>query len=116
MKKKIDYSATILITLLGFAHTTLTPILAKQFNSNPLDFAAIGIAFIFLGFLNFSRLRTNEITTNISCVIANFLGIFWICFGFIHEESFTQGFLPLIDLCTLFVLSILDTRESRNVN
>lgn len=105
MKKISDYIATILTIFLGTAHTILTPVLSKEFDSNPLDFAAIGLAFMFLGFLNLSRIKANKNIIDLLCLISNFFILVWICFGFIYEESFTQGLGILVIVYRLCLIS-----------
>jgi hypothetical protein len=116
MKKKSDYIAAILTIFLGTAHTILTPVLSKEFNSSPLDFAGIGLAFMFLGFLNLSRIKADEKTIAILCLISNLLIIAWLCFGFIYEESFTQGIGISVIVCVLFINSIIDVRKPGHIN
>ncbi len=114
MKKKTDYIATILIILLGTAHTALTPVLAGKFGSDPVEFSAIGLAFIFLGFMNLSRIIGYNRLVSGLCLIANLLGIGWLCLGFIHQKSLAlQGSIPFVVLIYLLIVSVIDVQKSK---
>ncbi|MFO7368767.1 MAG: hypothetical protein R6X09_00680 [Bacteroidales bacterium] len=114
MSKRIDFIATMIIVFLGSAHTALTPILAKEFNSPPADFAAIGLVFIFLGLINLVRNKTSLKLTNTVCLAANLLGLAWLCFSAFNENKIeVQGIIPFVALCYLTVQSAISLKQNQ---
>jgi hypothetical protein len=116
MQKKIDFVTTILLIALGGAHLALTPMLATEFNSDPADFAAIGLAFVFLGLLNLARYINTGRPISIICLIANLLGVAWLCYSFVHAMSIEpQGILPFVALCFLVIRSIVEIHRNKKI-
>lgn len=92
MRKKLDYVSTILLLLLGSAHTILTPVFYKTFDLNALWFAGTGLAFVFLGFLNISRMKTTDNTIKILCLVGNGLA-FVYCIFIVLKLGEPQAFI-----------------------
>ena len=114
MSRRIDFIAIIIIIVLGSAHTALTPVLAKEFDSPPADFAAIGLVFIFLGLLNLLRNKTSLKLTNTVCLAANLLGLAWLCFSAVSVRKVeAQGILPFVALCYLTVQSAINLKQNQ---
>ncbi|MBN2039678.1 MAG: hypothetical protein JW864_06530 [Spirochaetes bacterium] len=105
MKKVLDYTSMAILILMGALHTLLTPVLAVKFKVNPEDFAAIGLMFIFIGFINVSRIRTEDKILYLLCILTNLIGIAWLVYSFLVSESFAQGILPFIALVMLLIIS-----------
>ena len=107
MKKRIDYIFSALLLLLGAVHTILTPMFFKDFNEDFLWFAGTGLAFVFLAFLNFSRISTIFFNIRIMCLIGNLVGLFFIiCLMNTGVGVAPQAFVSLIVLLSLFLLSL----------
>ncbi len=112
MRKKLDYVSTILLLLLGSAHTILTPVFYKTFDLNALWFAGTGLAFVFLGFLNISRMKTTDNTIKILCLVGNGLA-FVYCIFIVLKLGEPQAFISFFDLLLLLVLSFIDWKVSK---
>lgn len=115
MRKKIDYVFTILLLVLGSIHTVLTPVFYKTFTLNALWFAGTGLAFVFLGFINFSRIKTTERLIKMLCSLGNALALIY-CILMVIKLAEPQAFIGLIDLLVLSGLSFIDLRLSKDVN
>lgn len=114
MYRRLDLIAGMLLVFLGTAHLAMTPVLAPQFQLSPADFAAIGLAFLYLGLLNFIRNKSAGKLTGIICIIANLLGIVWICFSALSVEKIeVQGIIPLVALCYLTVQSAISLKQNQ---
>lgn len=114
MYKKIDFAAGILLVILGTAHMAMTPVLAPQFQLSPADFAAIGLAFLYLGLLNIIRNKSTEAIPGIICMVANLLGIAWLCLSAISVRKIeAQGILPFVALCYLTVQSAINLKQNQ---
>ena len=103
MRRKLDYTATIVILILWSVHTILTPLFYKTFDLGALWFAGTGLAFIFLGFINISRIKTTEIGINILCIVGNVIAFIY-CIFIVLKLSEPQAFISLLDLLFLVVL------------
>ncbi len=115
MRKKLDYVATILILILGSAHTILTPMFYKTFDLDALWFAGTGLSFVFLGFLNISRIKTTEIVIKILALSGNVLAFIY-CIFIVLKLAEPQAFISLVDLLSLSVLSLIDLKLAKNIN
>ena len=112
MKTKSDYIVTIIMIFFSTAHTMLTPVLHKKFDLNPPEFAVIGLAAMFLGFLNLARIKANNKIVSLLCLISNVLFFGWFCIDFIYEKSIQcQGGGAVIVICILCFHSIIDLRR-----
>jgi hypothetical protein len=115
MYKKLDLIAAILLVFLGSGHLIMTPVLAPQFQMNPADFAAIGLAFLYLGLLNIIRNISAGKRPGVICIIANLLGIAWLCFSTIQTGKIElQGILPFVALCYLTGYAAFEIKRHRN--
>lgn len=115
MIKRLDYFGSIILIIMGAAHTALTPVLAKEFNSDALDFVAIGMVFIFLGFINIALIRTFDNIITLFCLIANLLVLIWLCLSFIKSNSFEiQGIIPLIITSYLTIRAFVKMKNNRS--
>lgn len=91
---------------IGLVHTALTPLFYKSFSLNALWFAGTGIAFVFLGIINFiaSRILQKWIL-NIS-IIANITMLAYsILITILLKEP--QAYISILIVATVTVLSIL---------
>ncbi len=115
MYKRLDLIAGIMLVILGAAHVLMTPVLAPRFQLNPADFAAIGLAFLYVGLLNIARNKSAGTGTGIMCIIANLLGIAWLCFSAIQSGKIeAQGILPFVALCYLTLFAAFEIKRHRN--
>jgi hypothetical protein len=114
MKTKIDYTFTVLLIILGIFHTSFTPVFYKIFDLNALWFAGTGLAFVFLGLINVSRLQTTAMLTRLLCSISNALALIFCIFIF-SKMAQPQVFISLFILIILLGLSLFDLRSSRVV-
>lgn len=75
MIRTLHQISTYLLTALGVIHTSLTPIIHKEFSVDAMYFASAGLAMIVIGFLNtaISRQAGKDRRTEIQCYIANIL-------------------------------------------
>jgi hypothetical protein len=110
MKTKIDYTFTVLLIVLG----VFTPVFYKAFDLNALWFAGTGLAFVFLGIINVSRLQTTRMLTRLLCSISNALALIFCIFIFLKMAQ-PQVFISLFILIILFGLSLFDLKSSRAV-
>lgn len=115
MRKKLDYVATILLLILGSVHTILTPVFYKTFDLDALWFIGTGLAFVFLGFINISRIKTTEIFIKILCPIGNALAFIY-CIFIVLKLAEPQAFISFFDLLVLLVLSLIDLKLTKNMN
>jgi hypothetical protein len=114
MFKKFDFVAGMLLVFLGTAHMAMTPVLAPQFKLSPADFAAIGLAFLYLGLLNIIRNKSTAAFPGIICMVANLLGIAWICFSALSVKKIeAQGIIPFVALCYLTVQSAIGLKQNQ---
>ena len=111
MRRKIDYIFTTFLIILGICHTALTPMFYKIFDLNALWFAGTGLAFMFLGLFNVSRLKTTEKFIKILCSVGNALA-FIFCILIVMQLTQPQAFICLFTLFVLLGLSLIDFRLS----
>ncbi len=115
MKKKIDYIATILLVILGFVHTVLTPVVNETFDLNAVWFTGTGLGFLFLGFMNLARLKTLVLFVKRLCLTGNILGVMYsILVSIMLAEP--QAYLGLVVLLVLSGLSLADSRSARSIS
>ncbi|MBN1904713.1 MAG: hypothetical protein JW927_06415 [Deltaproteobacteria bacterium] len=114
MKTKIDYTFTVLLIVLGVCHTSFTPIFYKVFDLNALWFAGTGMAFVFLGLINISRLQTTGMLMKILCSISNALALIFCILIFLKMAQ-PQVFISLFILLILLGFSLFDLRSSRAI-
>lgn len=110
MKNIIDYIVTIILIMLGSIHTILTPIFYSALDVDSLWFAGTGLAFLFLGFINIFRIRTNEIFIKAFCLFSNSI-VFVYCILIVLILTKPQALISLIDLFFLLVLSLVDVNS-----
>ncbi|MCP4323329.1 MAG: hypothetical protein GY787_16075 [Alteromonadales bacterium] len=111
--KITEYIVTLLLLLLGIAHTALTPMFYKEFDLNSLWFSGVGLGFVFLGLLNLSRINTTEMMTKKMALIGNFIALIYSVLLVIKLGK-PQTFVSLAVLLTLFSLSVFAVkRESK---
>ncbi len=107
MKRSLDIIATGLLIVLGGTHMALTPLFYGEFNISCLWFVGSGMAFLFLGFLNVTRITTSSEVNRVLSLIGNSLAlVFVICFIFLEQTLAAQGAISLLVLSILLILSI----------
>ena len=111
MKTKIDYTFTVLLIILGIFHTSFTPVFYKVIDLNALWFAGTGLAFVFLGLINVSRLQTTGMLIRLLCSISNALTLIFCILIFLKMAQ-PQVFISLFLLVILLGLSLWDLRSS----
>lgn len=115
MYKRLDLIAGIVLVFLGTAHVAMTPVLAPRFQLNQADFAAIGLAFLYLGLLNIARNKSAGTSSGIMCIIANLSGIAWLGLSTIQSGKIeAQGILPFVALCYLTLFAAFEIKRHRN--
>jgi hypothetical protein len=109
MRKKIDYSFTIIILLLGIVHISLTPTFYESFNDEANIFIGMGLAFIFLGVLNINRLLVNQRNVTVLCLICNILAILYLSFYSIMLKKIEpQGLVTIFVILIPSLLSLIN--------
>jgi len=111
MIKIIDSVAIALLIILGLVHVCMTPVLYKTFDLQSLWFAGTGLAFVFLGLFNFSRISSKDILVKIHCTVANVLALVYGVFLVIKLVDKPHVWFSLFVLVFLFILSLLDLRS-----
>jgi len=108
--KYIDYVLIALLLLLGIAHTALTPFFYKEFNEEFIWFAGTGLAFVFLSFLNISRVISRLIKIGIISIISNILGLTLVlCLLSASKSVGIQGYISLLVLLLILNSSVRST-------
>lgn len=107
MKKILNYAAIALILLLGAVHVILTPLFYKTFDLSTLWFAGTGLAFVFLGIINISSIRSSDKTTRILCILCNAIAVIYGILVVIKLCK-PHAYISLADLVLLLILSIID--------
>ena len=103
--KTIDYIFTIVLLLLGVAHIILTPMFYEQFDIASLWFAETGLGFVFLGFVNLGRLRSeHECPENFS-LFCNLLGLVYTIL-IVTKLSEPQAYISLVVILVLLGFSV----------
>ncbi len=87
----------------------------KTFDVNALWFAGTGLAFVFLSFINISRIKTNEKSVKTLCLFGNG-SAFIFCILIVIKLGEPQAFISLIDLFVLTGLSLIDFKLSGNMD
>ena len=106
-------SALLFVFILGSVHTVLTPLFYKTFDLDALWFAGTGLAFVFLGFINFTRIRTSELVNTLLCLFGNVLALIF-CICFVTKLAEPQAYISLFVLLFLFSLSLIDVKLKKN--
>lgn len=114
MKTKIDYTFTVLLIVLGICHTSFTPLFYKIFDLNALWFAGTGLAFVFLGIINVSRLQSTKMLSKVLCSISNALALTF-CILIYLKMAQPQVFISLFILLILLGFSLFDLRSSHAI-
>jgi hypothetical protein len=114
MKTKIDYTFTVFLIILGICHTSFTPVFYKVFDLNALWFAGTGLAFVFLGLINVSRLQTTGMLTRLLCSISNALALVFSILIFLKMAQ-PQVFISLFILIILLGFSLFDLKSSHAI-
>jgi hypothetical protein len=98
--------------LLGAIHIGFTPVIYKTIDLSALWFAGTGMAFLFLGVVNISRIRSTDRTLRILCLLSNIISI---VFGFLVVVKLRQphAYFSLIVLLLLLILSVSDILSAK---
>jgi hypothetical protein len=77
--RAIDAACTLVILVMGLAHTALTPVFAPGLSVAALWFSGSGLAMIFLGLLNAARLwgRAHARRMRALCLAGNLAALAW---------------------------------------
>jgi len=112
MRKKIDFIAILLIIILGSVHTIMTPVFYKTFDLSALWFAGTGLAFVFLGIINISRVKTSEIFIIRLCFAINIIAV---VYGVLVVAKIAKphAYFSLVVLLLLLLLSFIDLMSSK---
>jgi hypothetical protein len=117
MKRKTDIVFTSITLLLGTVHIALTPTMYSQFSDEAHIFVGLGLAFLFLAFINFCRLYTSSKLVTTLCAICNMLCLVYLILPVIFlglKEP--QGFVAIVVVLVLAIFSIIDAIGLKNRN
>lgn len=104
MRNKLDYIFSIIILLLGIVHISLTPMFYKTMNDAASIFIGMGLAFVFLGVLNITRLLSNKKSVTILCLICDLIAIAYLIFSCFVMQKIEPQFL--VSVFVVFVPTV----------
>lgn len=117
MGKKTDYIFTAIIALLGIVHISLTPVFYKSINDDASIFIGMGLAFVFLGALNISRLLSDKRNVTILCTICNILGIGYLVFFSITLRKIEpQVLISVFAVLVPTVQALINLTKAKSIN
>lgn len=106
--KKIDYFFTSIIVLLGVVHISLTTTFYETFNDEANIFIGMGLAFVFLGIINFNRLLVDQRKVTVLCLICNTIAILYLMFYSVTLKKLEpQGVVTIFFILIPTLLSII---------
>jgi ABC-type uncharacterized transport system permease subunit len=115
MKRKLDYIITAIIGLLGIVHVSLTPMFYDTMNEEATIFMGMGLAFIFLGALNLSRLLTNKKNATVICLVCNFFALIYLIYCAVISGKIEPQFLiTIFAVLIVIAFSILQLKSLDN--
>ena len=108
--KKLDYTASALLLLLGVVHTLMTLVFYPSIDLAALWFAGTGLGFVFLGLFNLARVRSVDRGIAVLALVANLLAAFYsILLAMALGE--VQAYLSVLTLLVLVVLASRGVRQ-----
>lgn len=107
MIKILDVILSSLTLLLGIIHIGLTGNFYKILNDDAFTFIGMGLAFIFLALLNFTRIYNNTKTILFICTLSNLLGLAYIILPVVILKTYEiQGFVAIFILLGMSIIAI----------
>lgn len=113
MRIILEHTANSIFFFLGTVHTTLTLLNQRPFDLNALMYVGAGLAFIFLSFFNFVRVKTSHRLTKLFSLLSNILTAFYMVLVAVVFSD-PRVTIAVVVLALLAVLSVIDYRKSAN--
>ncbi|MCB1588133.1 MAG: hypothetical protein KDI37_10595 [Xanthomonadales bacterium] len=111
MKVFLEHAFNSIFFLLGLMHTVLTLANQRPFDLDALMYTGAGLAFIFLSFFNFARVKSKDWLTKLLSLVVNVLTLLYVVLIAVVFAD-PRVAIAIVALAVLVVLSMLDLRSA----